>query len=144
MQEDLRSLARARQTGRERGANRIYRVAPLAAPLSVALSPSTPIPLRFRKAGIVIAMFGQVQSAVQADAAATEVRIQIAGTRDLFTDGDSGTFIPFFALFGAAANWFPLDIPVIPGQDWTVTFREATGGPATVIPSILFSVLETE
>lgn len=140
----LEEQARAKLTGRLRGANRIYRVPPLAAALTVATSPSVPLTIRFRRPGIILAMFGQVQSAVDADAAATEVRVQLGGTRDLITDGDSGTFAPFFALFGPNRNWWPLDVPAIEGQDLTITYREVTGGPATVIPSILFAVLEKE
>jgi len=142
LDESIEAMARARLTGRMRGCNRIYRVPPLAAALTVATSPSTPVQIRFRKPGIVLAMYGQVQSAVPGDAASTEVRIQIAGTRDVFTDGDSGTFMPLFALFGFAQNWFPLDIPAIEGQDFTITWRLVAGGPGAVVPSLMFAVLE--
>jgi hypothetical protein len=144
LNESIEQMARMRLTGRERGANRVYRVPPLASALTVASSPSVPLQIRFRKPGIVIAMYGQVQSGEDEDAASTEVRIQIAGTRDIFTDGDSGTFLPFLALFGQSQNWWPLDIPAIEGQDWSITYRLITGGPSSVVPSIMFAVCETQ
>lgn len=144
MNMSLEEQARAQLTGRKFGANRIYRVPALPAALTVATSPSVPLTCRFRKPGIVLAMFGQVVGASNSDASYLEVRIQLGGTRDLFTDGDSGTYVPFYALFGDARNWFPLNVPALEGQDWTVTYREITGGPATVTPSLMFSVLEKE
>lgn len=144
MNETAQETLRDRITGRKRGANRLYRVPSPSTNIGSG-SPSSPttiaaIPIRFRKPGIAVAMYGQVLSAVAADAAGLEVRVQLGGTRDLFTDGDSGTFVPYFALFGSSQNWFPLDLGVTEGQDWSVTWRNV--GSNAVMPSLIISVFE--
>ena len=143
MYENISALARQRLTGLSRGANRVYRVPALAAALSVALSPVQAKPIRIRTNGIMIGLNIQVQDALAASLAALEVRIQIAGTVDLFTDGESGVFMPAYMLCGAQGFWYPLDVPVEKGLDIFCTWQEITGGPATCVPSIAFNILET-
>lgn len=140
MEERTADMARNRLTGRSRGANRLYRVAPLSTALAANGLATAGVPIRFRKSGVVIAMFGQVYSGLDIDLAGCEVRIQIAGTRDLFTDGDSGVYAPFLALFGKNQNWWPLDIPAREGQDFVVSYRNM--GTNSVVPSLMFAVLE--
>jgi hypothetical protein len=133
-----------RRLGARKGANRIYRIPPLQAALPVAPlagSTSNPISIRFRRPGIVLAIYGQVASGLDADAATTEMRLQVAGTRDLITDGDSGQFAPFLALFGKTQNWFPLELAAKQGTDWTFTYKN-TSTLVTTLPSLILSVLE--
>ena len=134
------SIIRQRLTGQARGANRYYRVPPVSSAISAGTS-SSPLQVRLRSPGIIVALYGQVQSATDADAATTEFRIQLAGTRDIITDGDSGTFMPFLTAFGKGQQWLPLDIPSVEGLDITVTYRVVTGGNSAT-PSITFGIFE--
>lgn len=140
MNQSLEQMARRRLSGLSRGYNRIYRVPAVSSAITAGNS-SSPLNVRFRKRGIVVACYGQVSDALDATAATTEFRLQIAGTRDIITDGDSGTFMPFLAAFGKAQNWFPIDLPAVEGQDWTTTYRVVSGGTSTT-PSLMFAVLE--
>jgi len=123
------------------GATRIYRVPPLPAVLAPG-DQSSQIPVRFRVDGVVLAMYGQEsESATNASAAQASARIQISGSEDLFTDGQSGAFVNFLALFGPTQNWFPIERRVYTGQDWTTTYQNE-GVAGDINPQIFFAVLE--
>lgn len=118
------------------GATKIYVFPPLAAALAaVAGTVSVPTNIRFREPGTVIALYGQEQAGTAAAFATTEVRIQVGGQEDLFTNGQSGTFVSMLALFGGSQNWFPLLRRAVPGVDWTATYRNQSGS-ATATPSL--------
>jgi hypothetical protein len=114
------------------GSTKGYIAPELAAAIAVG-APSTdsaPVNIRFREAGTVIGCYGQVVANDGmddfADAAAfatTRIRVQVGGQEDIFTDGQSGAFVPFLALFGGPNNWWPLWRKATPGVDWTVTYR---------------------
>ncbi len=123
------------------GATKVYRAPALTAALAaVAGTVSTPQNIRFREPGTVIACYGQEQAGTSASFATTEVRVQIGGQEDLFTDGNVGTFVPMLALFGGPNNWFPLWRRAQPGVDWTVTYRNQSGS-ATAIPSLMLAFI---
>lgn len=117
------------------GSTKVYAAPALAAAIAaVAGTESQPVAIRFREPGTVIAAYGQEQAGTTAKFATTEVRVRIGGQEDLFTDGQSGAFLPMLMLFGPNLNWFPLWRRAIPGVDWTVTYRNQSGA-ATAIPS---------
>src|SRR4051812_17340332 len=96
-----------RKLGVRKGANRIYRVPPGGPPKSRGVprganqfprspptpaatrgtQPAAPIPGKFRRRAIVLAVYGQVADALDSTAATTELRIQVGGTSELVTDG---------------------------------------------------------
>ncbi len=123
------------------GATRTYRVPGITTGLA-ALASTSPLPLKWNANGIVIGVYGQVQSADDGDQASMAARIQISGTEDLITDGSTGTFATFNALFGKTQNWYPVSRSVFTGQTWNITFRNerATGG--TILPALFFSIVE--
>jgi hypothetical protein len=119
------------------GAVSIYRTPPVAAIL--AGQDSVPVPIQFRQEpGIVLAAYGQVESGATADYAGTEVRVQIGGSEDLFTDGASGQFAPMLMLFPPTNPWFAINRPARPGIDWQVTFRNRTGVAVTPVFALAF------
>lgn len=120
------------------GASRIYRVPQLAAVGAGVDSQSVSVP--FRRSGLVLAAYGTTLGATAAEAANLEVRIQMGGTEDLITDGESFAFASFRALFGDSQNWFPIGKRVRLKADWSVTFRNRSG--AGITPSMYFVVLE--
>ena len=138
-------IAEARKKlGARKGANRIYRVPPLAAALPVAgasPSDSNPISIRFTRRSIVLAVYGSVSDALDSTAATTEARIQIGGEYDVVTDGTSGQFGVFLALFGKTQNWYPLELKGDPAVPWVTTLRNTSTG-VTVTPSIHYAVFE--
>lgn len=121
------------------GATKIYAVPTLTAAIAAAGAVTTPVQstpqnIRFREPGTVIALYGQAIAGSAASYAGTEVRVQIGGQEDIFTDGNSGVYVPLLALFGPNLNWFPLWRRAVPGTDWTVTYQNRqTGG--TTFPS---------
>lgn len=118
------------------GATKIYTAPPLAAAIAaVAGTTSAPVTIRFREPGTVIALYGQEQAGTAPKFATTEVRVQIGGSEDLWTDGEVGTFVPMLALFGGSLNWFPLWRRAQPGVDWLITYRNQSGA-ATAIPFV--------
>lgn len=123
------------------GATKMY-VAPAlsAAIAAVAGTISTPVNIRFREPGTVIAMYGQEQAGTVAKFATTEVRVQIGGQEDLITTGQAGTFAPMLALFGPNLNWWPLWRRATPGTDWTITYRNQSGSD-TAIPFVGFAFI---
>lgn len=118
------------------GATRVYRT-PVVAAIAAGLD-SNPVAIQFREPGIVIAAYGQELAGTVANFAGTEVRVQVGGTEDLFTDGVSGQFVPMLALFGSTQNWFPLLRRAVPGIDWQITFRNRTGGNVTPTFALAF------
>lgn len=116
------------------GATKIYTAPALAAAIAAGASvESVPVTIRFREPGTVIALYGQEVAGTAAKFATTDIRVQIGGTEDLFTDGQQGTFVPMLGLFGGALNWFPLWRRALPGVDWVFTFRNRDAG-ATATP----------
>lgn len=106
------------------GATTIYKAPELAAAIAgVAGTVAGPQNIRFREPGTVIAMYGQEALGTSLSFATTEVRIQIGGNEDVFTDGQAGTFVPLLALFGGSQNWFPLLRRAVPGVDWSISYR---------------------
>lgn len=118
------------------GATKIYIAPALSAAIAaVAGTTGGPTNIRFREPGTVIAIYGQEQAGTAPKFATTEVRIQVGGSEDLFTDGEVGAFVPLLALFGGALNWFPMWRRAQPGVDWLVTWRNQSGA-ATAIPTL--------
>jgi hypothetical protein len=116
------------------GATRIYTAPALAAAIAAGASvESNPVTIRFREPGTVIALYGQELAGTAPKFASTELRIQVGGTEDLFTDGEVGTFVPFLGLFGGALNWWPMWRHATPGVDWLITYRNRDAG-ATATP----------
>lgn len=108
------------------GATRIYKAPSLASSVS-PLAQSTPQNIRFREPVTVIALYAQETSrASAASFAQTQVRVQIGGQEDLFTDGQVGVFASILSLVGGAQNWFPILRRGRPGVDWTVTYYNAS------------------
>lgn len=118
------------------GATRVYRT-PVIAAIGAGLD-SNPVPIQFREPGIVIAAYGQEIAGTVANLAGTEVRVQVGGTEDLFTDGTAGQFVPLLALFGSTQNWFPMLRRAVPGIDWQITFRNRTAGNVTPVFALAF------
>lgn len=125
------------------GATRTYRPTPLSAALAAG-GTSSPITVTFRRNGIVTAMYGQVLGATAADMTAAAVRVTLSGQEELFTDGENGTFLPFYMAFGQVQNWYPLSRYVYVGQQWTVTYRSEDSGGSAITPSVAFSMIEEE
>lgn len=116
------------------GATKIYTAPALPAAIAaVAGTTSNPVNIRFREPGTVIALYGQEQAGTAPKFATTEVRVQVGGTEDLWTDGEVGTFVPLLALFGGALNWWPMWRRATPGVDWLITWRNQSGA-ATATP----------
>lgn len=122
------------------GATKIYRAPALSGPMAaLAGTEVSPGPMRIKEPGTMIAMYGQELAGTAAQFAATEVRVQIGGNEDLFTDGQSGAFVPMLALFGGAQNWFPIWRRAKPGTDWFITYRSADAVAKT--PSVYFAFI---
>lgn len=125
------------------GATKIYKAPDLSAAIAAAGANPTiagPQNIRFREKGIVIACYGQERTGTAAKFAQTEVRVQIGGSEDLFTDGQSGTFVSLLSLVGGAQNWFPLWRRATPGIDWSVSYRNQDTG-AAANPSFQFAFI---
>lgn len=127
------------------GATRIVRVPALAAPIAVATSSTQPtisnaISVQWRENGTVIAAYGQERTGTVPKYATTEARIQISGSEDLISDGQSGTYMPFLAMFGPNVNWFPFTRRVSTGIIWTVTYRN-TDTAAVCNPDLIFAFI---
>lgn len=120
------------------GSTKIYVFPALAGTLAGGGTISAPSNIRFREPGTVIALYGQELAGTVAAFAATAIRIQVGGQEDLFTDGNSGTFIPMLAAFGPTVNWFPLWRRAIPGVDWTITFQNNAGSAITPSAMLAF------
>lgn len=124
------------------GATRIYQapsVGVLPAPLG---STSQSVPITWRTNGIVVAMYGQTLDGLASSFAGVSARVQIGGSEDLFTDGNTGVFVPLLALFGNAQNWFPIMRQTYKTQVWSVSFRNDSGIAQT--PSLQFAVVEQD
>ncbi len=114
------------------GATKVYKAPDLAAAIAgVVGTESQPVTIRFREPGTVIACYGQELAGTTAKFAGTEVRVRIGGQEDLFTDGQSGVYMPMLALFGPNLNWFPLWRRAMPGVDWTVQYKNQVASTAT-------------
>ncbi len=135
--------ARLESSGYRVGATRTYRVPQPSAALASATQTS-PIQLKWNANGIVVAAYGQVQSALDADMAAMSARIQISGTEDLITDGGGGAFGTFSALFGKTQNWYPISRMVYTGQIWNITFKNERATGDTILPDMFFGIVEEE
>jgi hypothetical protein len=96
-------------------------------------------PLQFQEPGMVLAMYGQEETATAAKYAKTKVRVQI-GADDLFSDGQAGTFASMLALFPPATPWYPILRRVVPAVPWTVSFRNTDTG-AVAVPEVEFSFI---
>lgn len=98
-----------------------------------------PVTIKFRRPGTVVALYGQELRGTAAAFARTAVRVLIGGQEDLFTDGTSGVYVPFLALFGQTSNWFPLNRRAKPGVDWSIFFANSdTGSTAQPFFSLAF------
>lgn len=139
----LIDIARERlaSTGYRCGATRTYRVPGITTGLNGG-EKSSPLPLKWNANGIVIGAYGQVQSADDADAAAMSARIQVSGTEDLITDGSSGAFGTFSALFGKTQNWYPLSRAVYTGMIWNITFFNENLSASAILPAMFFTLIE--
>ncbi len=122
------------------GATRIITVPDVDALAAGASVRSAPVPVDWRDAGWVLAMYGQEVAGTAPKFASTRMRVQIGGSEDLFTDGRAGTYCSFLSLFGGAQNWFPLIRRCQPGIPWLVTYENRDGG-ATATPSAQFAVI---
>jgi len=122
------------------GATRIYQAPAVGSVAAGATSQA--VPITWRRDGIVVAMYGQTADGAAASFAAMAARVQIGGSEDLFTDGNTGVFVPMLALFGSAQNWFPLMRRVYKTQVWSVSFQNTSGGALT--PSLMFAMVEAE
>jgi hypothetical protein len=123
------------------GATKIYAAPALSAAITASVgATSPPQNIRFREPGTVIACYGQELSGTAPKFAKTEVRVQIGGQEDLFTDGNVGTFVSMLGIFGGPNNWFPLWRRAVPGVDWTVTYRNQDGS-ATAYPSFYLAFI---
>lgn len=120
------------------GATKIYAVPDVTA--IAASGTSQPQTVTFREAGVVIAMYGQELAGTAPKFAQTRVRVQIGGSEDIFTDGQSGVFVSMLSLFGGAQNWFPLWRRAVPAVRWIVTYQNLDAG-ATATPSLQFALL---
>ena len=126
-------------------ATRIVRVPALGAALAAAASATVPtisnaIPVQWRENGTVIAAYGQERTGTVPKFATTEARIQISGSEDLISDGQSGTYMPFLAMFGPNVNWFPFTRRVSTGIIWTITYRNTDTG-AVCNPDLIFGFI---
>lgn len=116
------------------GATGIVRVPDLSAAVAEAASATAPSDavapmLDFQEAGWVVAMYGQERTGTQAKYAATEMRLQINGSRDFVTSGLlGGAFFPFLGLFGPSVHWFPVTRRVEKRDKWQFTFRNFDTG----------------
>lgn len=124
------------------GSTKIYAVPDLGAPLALGapITTSQPQTITFRENGVLIAMYGQELSGTAPKFATTRVRVQIGGSEDLFTDGQSGVFLSLLSLFGGAQNWYPIWRRVTPGVRWVVTYQNLDT-VATATPSAQFGFL---
>lgn len=120
------------------GATRIVQTPDV--PAIAASSLAQPQTVNWRNDGIVIAMYGAELAGTPASFASTRVRVQIGGSDDLITDGQSGTYASFLSLFGAAQNWFPLLRKVQQGVQWIVTYQNLNAG-GTATPSLSFAFI---
>ena len=121
------------------GATKIYTHLPLGSTVA-ASSSSSQVPVQWKDQGTVIAMYGQEAAGTAAAYATTDVRIQIGGSEDIVTNGQTGDFVPLLALFGFTQNWFPLWRRATPGTNWTVQFRNRNAG-AAITPSLYFAFI---
>lgn len=98
-------------------------------PTVAASSTSAQQTLRWPEAGVVVGVAG---GAVEGLTAALDVlvRIQKEGSRDLVSNGDGSTFIPYQTLFAQAAGfgWAPLGIRVERRETWQIFFKNANTG----------------
>ena len=125
------------QSGRL-GATRIYQAPAVGSVANGATSQA--VPITWRTDGIVIAMYGQTLDGAVASLAGMALRVQLGGSEDLFTDGNTGVAVPMLSLFGQAQNWFPLMRQCYKTQVWSVSFTNTSGGALT--PSVQFAVIE--
>lgn len=116
-----------------------YRVPPLAAPLNAGI-PTPASPIQWRSDVLVIGLFAQVLTAVDADAARTQFRIQTGEDVDFIRNGQTGDFMSILAAVGKQRNWFPLWIRATRNIPWVVTWNVVTG--AAVTPDMWLTVLE--
>jgi hypothetical protein len=123
------------------GATKLYNVPALAAPIAAVVGTiAQAAALQFREPGTIIAMYGQELTATPAKFASTALRVQVGGQEDLFTDGNTGAFVPMLALFGPNLNWFPIWRRVEPGINWVISYRNDDGG-ATATPFCTFAFI---
>lgn len=118
------------------GADTVYRIPELNAALTPGLT-RTATPLRFNKAGYILAMYGTTDVATAPANARTAIQLEFGSTEWLCTDGQGGAFMSFRSMFGDTQNWFPLLREVEPGDNWTVTYRNRNA--FDVIPEVEFS-----
>jgi len=120
------------------GSTKIVAVPDVAA---IAISSfSQPQTVTFREPGVVIAMYGQELAGTAPKFASTRVRVQVGGSEDLFTDGQSGVFLSMLSLFGGAQNWFPIWRRASPAVRWVVTYQNLDAA-ATATPSAQFGFI---
>lgn len=125
------------------GATRTYRFPALTTALAGGGEVSQPVSITFRRDGIAVGMYGSEISGDAAIYAQTEARVQISGQEDLITDGQSGQFADFLALF--AEGYYPLMRYVYTGQSWSTQYRNVqSGAQNTSTPSLYIAVCELE
>ena len=123
------------------GGSEVIVTPPLAAAIAAgAAVESQPQQVLFKEPGYVIAIQGQELAGTAAKFASTEIRVQVGASRDVFSDGRTGQFVPMLVLFGGVQNWFTLNRYVTPAEPWYVTYRNRDAG-ATATPFSCFLFL---
>lgn len=140
----------AQQRGRVRpvgtplleGAHRIIRV-----PSPGLLAPETTSQMyrvNWPQSGRVLAVraFGVDPEAgglgLEQASALVSVSINIDGETALFSNGESGDFVPCLGFSPGAAPWFQIEIPVIANRPWQVSFRNLSQD-TSLRPELMFA-----
>lgn len=105
---------------------------------------SPPLPVRFRRNGIVIGMKGSELHGDAAVSAIVDVRVQVAGQEELFTTGQGAASLSLTHLFGLSGpNYNPLFRRIYSGQVWNVIFtNRSDDSELFIFPTLSFTVLE--
>lgn len=128
------------------GASRILRADPLPS-LAANGGEADELPsLRFARAGIVLAMYGNVLpvTGVTAEDAMRSISVNVrwrAGDRSLGSNGQGPALLQYAALFTPQSPWFPLSL-LVRGSDttWNLTVRNDHPTEA-LTPTLYFSFL---
>lgn len=130
---------RAEEYYAREGATDFVVVPPLAAAIAAGASvEGQPQEVKWKEPGFVIAIMGQELAGTAAKFAQTEIRIQVGGSRDVFSDGRVGQFMPLLCLFGGYMVERKFTRYVDPATSWWVTWRNRDAG-ATATPFGAFS-----
>lgn len=125
------------------GSTRTYRFPAITTALAGGGEVSQPVSITFRRDAIAVALYGSEISGEAAIYAQTEVRVQVSGQEDLVTDGQSGQFADYLALF--AEGYYPLMRYVYTGQSWSAQYRNVQASAMDeATPSLYVAVCELE